>query len=105
MNKVLLMGRLTADPEIRYTQSNIPVCTFVIAVDRRTKDDDADFPVCVAWRQTAEFMEKYLSKGRRIVVEGEVRTRNYTDKDGNNRKATEIQVSNIEFADSKKQEG
>jgi len=100
MNSVIISGRLTADPELRYTPNNVPVCTFIVAVDRPTKDDDADFPVVVAWRQTAEFVSKYLAKGRKVIVKGEIRTRNYDDKDGNKRKATEIQADRVEFADS-----
>lgn len=101
MNTVIVSGRLTADPELRYTPNNVPVCTFIMAVDRQSKDDNADFPVVVAWRNTAEFVSKYLKKGRNIIVRGEIRTRNYEDKDGNKRKATEIQADRIEFADSK----
>lgn len=101
MNTVIVSGRLTADPELRYTPNNVPVCTFIMAVDRQSKDENADFPVVVAWRNTAEFVSKYLKKGRNIIVRGEIRTRNYEDKDGNKRKATEIQADRIEFADSK----
>lgn len=103
MNNVIISGRLTADPELKSTPNGVSVCTFIVAVDRATKDDAADFPVVVAWRQTAEFVAKYLSKGRRIIVKGEIRTRNYEDKDGNKRKATEIQADRVEFADSQKQ--
>lgn len=115
MNSVKLSGRLTADPELKHTPDNIPVCTFLLAVDRPTKhrqkkDDvpqrqEADFPTCVAWRKDAEFAAKYLTKGRKIIVEGAVRTRNYDDADGKTRKVTEIQVESIEFADSKPQQG
>ena len=103
MNEVYLLGRLTADPELKYTSGNeqIPVCTFTLAVDRPTSKDTADYPTIVAWRDTAVFVSKYLSKGRRIVVHGSIRTRNYEDKDGNHRKATEVQAERIEFADSK----
>lgn len=101
MNIVAISGRLTADPELRYTPNNVPVCTFILAVDRPTKDDIADFPTVVAWRETAQFVAKYLSKGRNVIVKGEIRTRNYEDKDGNKRKATEIQADRVEFADSK----
>lgn len=104
MNNVIISGRLTADPELRYTPNNVPVCTFIVAVDRPTRDDAADFPVVVAWRQTAEFVAKYLSKGRKVIVRGEIHTRNYEDKDGNKRKATEIQADRVEFADSKPQD-
>ena len=73
-----------------------------MAVDRRTKEDKADFPTIVAWRQTAEFASRYLSKGRRIIVEGELRTRTYEDKQtGKKHKVTEVEATNIEFADSK----
>lgn len=116
MNSVKLSGRLTADPELKHTADNIPVCTFLLAVDRPTKhrrkgkDDtpqrqEADFPTCVAWRKDAEFVANYLTKGRKIIVEGAVRTRNYDDADGKTRKVTEIQVESIEFADSKPQGG
>ncbi len=103
MNTVILSGRLTADPELRYTASAEPVavCTFILAVDRPTNDDAADFPTVVAWRDTAMFVSKYLKKGRKILVKGELRTRNYDDKDGNHRKATEVQAERIEFADSR----
>jgi len=102
MNNVIISGRLTADPELKHTPNNVAVCTFIVAVDRATKDDVADFPVVVAWRQTAEFVARYLSKGRRVMIRGEIRTRNYEDKDGNKRKATEIQADRVEFADSPK---
>lgn len=115
MNSVKLSGRLTADPELKHTPENIPVCTFLLAVDRptkhRRKDSDAppkqeaDFPTCVAWRKDAEFITRYLTKGRKIIVEGEIRTRNYDDADGKTRKVTEVQVEKIEFADSKPQGG
>ena len=102
MNNVIISGRLTADPELKTTPNGVSVCTFIVAVDRSSKDDTADFPVVVAWRQTAEFVAKYLSKGRKIIIRGEIRTRNYEDKDGNKRKATEIQADRVEFADSPK---
>lgn len=101
MNSVKLSGRLTADPELKMTPQNVAVTTFILAVDRRTKEDKADFPTIVAWRQTAEFASRYLSKGRRIIVEGELRTRTYEDRDGKKRKVTEVEAVNIEFADSK----
>ena len=102
MNSVKLSGRLTADPELKMTPQSVAVTTFILAVDRRSKDDKADFPTIVAWRQTAEFASKYLSKGRRIIVEGELRTRTYEDKQtGKKHKVTEVEATNIEFADSK----
>jgi single-strand DNA-binding protein len=104
MNNVIISGRLTADPELKTTPNGVSVCTFIVAVDRNSKDDIADFPIVVAWRQTAEFVAKYLSKGRKVIIRGEIRTRNYEDKDGNKRKATEIQADRVEFADSMKQQ-
>lgn len=102
MNVVILTGRLTADPELRYTQQGTPCASFNLAVDRASKDDSADFPTIVAWRETAEFINQYMHKGSRIVVRGEVRTRTYDDN-GKNRKVTEIQADRVEFADSRPQ--
>lgn len=104
MNKVLLSGRLTETPELKATQSGVSVCTFCLAVQRATKDEATDFVTIVAWRQTAEFASRYLGKGRKVIVEGEIRTRNYDDKDGKRRKVTEVVADRIEFADSKQQE-
>lgn len=101
MNMVVLVGRTTTDIELKTTPNGVSVASFVLAVDRRTKEDAADFPTVVAWRQTAEFASKYIQKGRKIVVQGEIRTRNYEDRDGKKRKVTEIHATNIEFADSK----
>lgn len=103
MNIVLLTGRLATEPELRHTQQGTPCTTFVLAVDRMSKDDAADFPTIVAWRDTAEFASKHLRKGGRIVVRGEIRTRNYDGQDGKSHKATEVQAERIEFADSKPQ--
>lgn len=103
MNVVILIGRLTADPELRYTQQGTPCTSFNLAVDRASKNDDADFPTIVAWRETAEFINQYMHKGSKIAVKGEVRTRKYTDEAGKNRKVTEIQADRVEFADSKPQ--
>ena len=106
MNKAFLIGRLTADPELRYTQSYIPVASFSIAVDRKYSGDDgkkeADFFQCVAWRGTGEFITKYFSKGSKIVIEGHIQNRDWTDKDGNKRRTTEIICDNVEFGESKK---
>lgn len=102
MNVVILTGRLTADPELRYTQQGTPCTSFNLAVDRASRDDSADFPTIVAWRETAEFINQYMHKGSKIVVRGEVRTRNYDDN-GKTRKVTEIQAERVEFADSKPQ--
>lgn len=102
MNVVILTGRLTADPELRYTQQGTPCTSFNLAVDRASRDNNADFPTIVAWRETAEFIDKYMHKGSKIVVRGEVRTRNY-EQDGRTHKVTEILADRVEFADSKPQ--
>lgn len=105
LNRVILMGRLTADPELRQTQSGISVLSFSIAVDRdftpKGEEKQTDFVNLVAWRQTAEFISKYFSKGRMIAVEGSLRVRNYVDSNGNKRVATEVVIDRAYFADSK----
>lgn len=105
LNRVILMGRLTADPELRQTQSGISVLSFSIAVDRdftpKGEEKQTDFVNLVAWRQTAEFISKYFSKGRMIAVEGRLSVRNYVDSNGNKRVATEVVVDRAYFADSK----
>lgn len=103
MNIAILTGRLTADPELRSTQQGTSCTSFILAVDRPGKNDEADFPIVVAWRETAEFVCGYLHKGSRIVVRGAIRTRNYGGQDGKSHKATEIVADRIEFADSKPQ--
>ena len=105
-NHTGLQGRLTADPELRHTPSGVAITSFRLASDtgRKTKDGQkiTNFIDCVAWRAQAEFVSKYLTKGRLVLVEGELTSRNYEDKDGNHRKATEITVSSVHFCDSKK---
>lgn len=112
MNKVILMGRLTADPELRQTQSGISSCRFTIAVNRKYADKQsgerqADFISCVAWRQTAEFVTKYFTKGSMICVEGNLRTSTYDDKNHPDVKhyATDVYVDNVEFCGSKNENG
>lgn len=107
LNKVLLQGRLVADPELKQTPSGVSVATFRIAVDRdyknkETGEKDADFVTIVAWRTTAEFVAKFFSKGRMAVVDGRLQIRPYTDKDGNKRNATEVVADNVYFGDSKR---
>lgn len=107
LNKIFLMGRLTRDPEMRHTQNGTAVASFSIAVDRDFKDKQSgekvtDFVDIVAWRSTAEFVEKYFSKGRMAVVEGRLQIRDWTDKDGNKRRSAEVIVNSIYFGDSKK---
>lgn len=104
INTVALMGCLTADPELKHTSNGIAVVSFCVAVNRRFKDQQADFINCVAWRQTAEFICKYFVKGQMIGLEGSIQTRNYTDQDGNKRNATEVLVENASFCESKKSE-
>ncbi len=107
LNKIFLMGRLVADPESRQTPSGVSVTTFRIAVDRDFKNRDTgeretDFVTIVAWRGTAEFVSRYFTKGRMAVVEGRLQIRQYTDKDGNKRSATEVVADNIYFGDSRR---
>ena len=105
-NLVVLTGRLTADPELRYTNGNIPVTSFCIAVDRRYRSGEerqADFINIVAWRQTAEFVSKYFSKGSLIGIEGSIQTRKYVEKDtGKNRTAFEVVANNVQFVESRR---
>ena len=106
LNKIIIMGRLVKDPELRRTQSGTAVTSFRIAVDRDFKSQDgskqADFFDVVAWRATAEFVSKYFTKGRMAVVEGRLQSRDWTDKDGGKRVAIEIVADNIYFGDSKR---
>ena len=107
MNKVVLIGRLTADPELRQTQSGISTCRFTVAVNRKFKNQngeyDADFISCTAWRQTAEFVSKYFSKGKMIAVEGSLRTGSYTDKNHSDvtHYTTDVFVDGVEFCGDK----
>ena len=105
MNKVILIGNLAADPESRTTQSGISQCTLRIAVQRRFANQqgvrEADFFTVVCWRQTAEFCSRYLSKGRKIAVEGSLQTRSYDAQDGSKRYVTEVIADNVEFCDSR----
>lgn len=107
LNHITIMGRLVADQELRYTHSNIPTASFRLAVDRDFKDRETgerktDWINCVAWRGKAEFIANHFSKGRMIVLAGRLQTRDYTGKDGNKRYVTEILVSDVYFADSKR---
>ena len=108
LNKIILMGRLTRDPELRRTQSGTAVTSFSLAVDRDYKAQDGeretDFIDIVAWRSTAEFVSKYFSKGRMAVVEGRLQVRDWTDKDGNKRRSTEVLADSVYFGDSKRSE-
>ena len=105
LNRVILMGRLTADPEHKQTPSGVSVTSFSIAVDRNYSNKDGnrqtDFINIVAWRNTADFICRYFSKGRMIAIEGSIQTRNYEDKNGNKRTAFEVVADQVYFADSK----
>lgn len=106
-NLVVLSGRICNDLELKYTQNNVPVCSFTLAVDRRgTKGEDkqTDFINMVAWRTTAEFITKYFAKGSMIGIEGSIQTRKYKDKEGVIRTAFEVIVDNAQFMESKKSE-
>lgn len=109
INNVVLMGRLVATPELRNTQTGVAVLSFTIAVDRSFakagEQRQADFIDCVAWRNTAEFISKYFQKGSMIAITGSIQTRNYEDKSGNKRKATEIVVDQASFCGSKSEGG
>ncbi len=107
LNHIVLMGRLTKDPELRRTASGIAVASFSIAVDRdfgktESGDRETDFIDIVAWRQTAEFVSKYFSKGRMAVVSGRLQIRSWTDKEGNKRRNAEVVADNVYFGDSKR---
>ena len=107
LNHIVIMGRLTRDPELRRTGSGIAVASFTVAVDRDFGGRDGgeketDFIDCVAWRQTGEFVSKYFTKGRMIVVSGRLQIRNWTDKDGNKRRTAEVVADNCYFGDSKR---
>lgn len=107
LNRIIIMGRLVRDPEFRTTQSGTTVTSFTLAVDRDFKSKESgekatDFIDVVAWRQTAEFVCRYFSKGRMAVVEGRLQIREWKDKDGNNRRTAEVVAENVYFGDSKK---
>lgn len=107
LNHITAMGRLTKDPELRYTQNQVSVASFTIACDRdysgQGQEKQTDFIDCVAWRSTGEFVKKYFSKGRMIVVSGRLQSRKWTDKDNNKRTSWEIVADNCYFGDSKKE--
>ena len=106
MNIVILHGRLTKDPEIRQTQSGVSVCRFTVAVDKFTKDKEkaADFIECTAWRQTAEFVSRYFTKGSAIIIEGSLHNNNFTDNNGVKRYSYNVLAERVHFAESKKKE-
>ena len=110
LNHITIMGRLTRDPELRYTQSQTPVASFTLAVDRDFGSRDGgekqtDFIDCVAWRQTAEFVSKYFTKGSMAVVSGRLQIRDWTDRDGGKRRSAEVVVDNMYFGESRRRDG
>lgn len=110
LNHITIMGRLTRDPELRYTQSQTPVASFTLAVDRDFGGRDGgerqtDFIDCVAWRQTAEFVSKYFQKGSMAVVSGRLQIRDWTDREGGKRRSAEVVVDNMYFGESKRRDG
>ena len=107
LNHIVIMGRLTRDPELRRTGSGLPVASFSVAVDRdfgknENGEKETDFIDCVAWRNTAEYVSKYFTKGRMIVVSGRLQIRSWTDKDGNKRRTAEVVADNVYFGESKR---
>ncbi len=109
LNRIILMGRMVRDPELRHTQSGTPVASFTLAVDRDFKDKQTgerstDFIDLVAWRQTGEFVSRYFSKGRMAVVDGRLQIRDWTDKDGNKRRSAEVVADQVYFGDSKRED-
>lgn len=104
LNHITIMGRLTRDPELRYTQQNTPVAAFTLAVDRDFGDKQTDFIDCVAWRSSAEFVSRYFGKGSMAVVAGRLQIREWTDKDGNKRRNAEVIAEHVYFGESKRRE-
>ena len=107
LNHITVMGRLTRDPELRRTQSGLPVCSFSVACQRDFKSADGeravDYIDIVAWRSTAEFVSKYFAKGRMAVVDGRLQLRDWVDRDGNNRRSAEVVANSVNFGDSRPQ--
>ena len=103
LNHITLIGRLTRDPELRHTGSGTPVCSFTVAIDNGYGDNrSTDFINCVAWNKTAEFVEKYFTKGRMIIVVGRIQTRTWEGQDGKKNYATEVVASEVSFGESKR---
>lgn len=101
MNKVILIGRPTKDPDVKYTQDQLAIAKFTLAVDRRGKEKATDFISCVAFGKTAEFVEKYITKGTRIALEGQIRTGSYNKQSGEKVYTTDVVVEQVEFAQTK----
>lgn len=104
LNKIVIMGRLTRNPELRHTASGKSVANFAVAVDRDFEKNQTDFIEVVCWDNTADFVSSYFTKGRMAVVSGRLKIRDWTDRDGNKRKAAEVVADNVYFGDSKKED-
>lgn len=104
LNKIIVMGRLTADPELRYTQNQTPVASFTLACDRDLGEKQTDFIPCIAWKKTAEFVNNYFRKGSLVAVAGRLQIRDWQDRDGNKRKTAEIVCDNVYFGESRQRE-
>lgn len=106
LNKAILMGRLARDPELKYTQNNLPVIQFTVAVERsraaQGQEKQTDFINIVAWRKTAEFVSRWFTKGMMIIVEGAIQSRSWQDKNGNNRTSIEVVADEVQFGESKR---
>ena len=106
LNKAILMGRLTRDPELKYTQNNLPVVQFTVAVERNRaaqgQEKQTDFINIVAWRKTAEFVSRWFTKGMMIIVTGSIQSRSWQDKNGNNRTSVEVVADDVQFGETKK---
>jgi len=105
LNSIIIQGRLTADPELRQTQSGVSVVNFTVACNREHNKEETDFISCIAWRQTAEFVSKYFRKGQLVLVRGSLQSRKWTDRDGGKRINWDVVCDNVYFCESKKDSG
>jgi single-strand DNA-binding protein len=105
LNKIIIMGRIVRDPDLRYTQNQKPVVSFTLAVDRDGQEKQTDFIDCVAWNKTAEFVDQWFSKGQMAVVEGRLQIRDWIDRDGDKRRSAEVLCDRVFFGEAKKKDG
>lgn len=101
LNKIIIMGRMVRDPELRYTQNQKPVVSFTLAVDRDGQEKQTDFIDCVAWNKTAEFVDQWFTKGQMAIAEGRLQIRDWTDRDGNKRRQAEVICDRVFFGEAK----
>ncbi len=104
LNKIIIMGRMVKNPELRYTQNQKPVASFTLAVDRDGQEKQTDFIDCVAWNKTAEFVAQWFIKGQMAIAEGRLQLREWTDRDGNKRRSAEVVADRVYFGEAKRQE-